>query len=403
MTLDKLKRHKEAVAAYDDALRCRPDDASILLLRAESLTRLGELDDALATLEKFLDLRPDSSKGYYQLGHVLSRMRRHDDALEAIERCLELNPDYARAYVRKAVILNNLRRYSEALDAAAKAEALGLRDPHVFYVRGFALNRLGRLKEALKAFEGCLDVDRYADAHALSAIMLNNLGEYRKALAAVERAEALGLRIVHMAYVRAYALAGLGRFEEAVEFARTAVDRAPDNASYLTTLGEALYGCGKLEDALNAFEKAVAACEARLARSEDNVDILRRLVWLLASCPAREIRDPARAVELARKAVDLVPDDPSSTGALGAAQYRAGDYDNAAVTLRAALDLRSDWGRGCASNVLFLAMAEHRRGRENESRALYAKAVAWMTEHTPVDLEFKRLRAEAEEVLGIEK
>ena len=170
----------------------------------------------------------------------------------------------------------------------------------------------------------------------------------------------------------------------------------------MTTLGEALYGCGKLEDSLSAFEKAVAAWEARLARSEDNVDILRHLVWLLASCPAREIRDPPRAAELARKAADLAPDDPSK-GALGAAQYRAGDHDNAAVTLRAALDLRSDWDRSYAFNVLFLAMAEHRRGRENESRALYAKAIAWMEDHKPDTAGLKDLRAEAEEVLGIEK
>ena len=57
-------------------------------------------------------------------------------------------------------------------------------------------------------------------------------------------------------------------------------------------------------------------------------------------------------------------------------------------------------GGGHAVDLFFYAMAKQRLGQK-DAREWYDKAVAWMEEHEPNDDEFKRFRAEAEEVLGI--
>jgi hypothetical protein len=51
---------------------------------------------------------------------------------------------------------------------------------------------------------------------------------------------------------------------------------------------------------------------------------------------------------------------------------------------------------------LFLAMAKQKLGQV-DARAWFDKAVAWMEEKQPEDPDLRRFRAEAEEVLGIER
>jgi hypothetical protein len=61
-------------------------------------------------------------------------------------------------------------------------------------------------------------------------------------------------------------------------------------------------------------------------------------------------------------------------------------------------------GRGAAGELesfstFFLAMAHARLGSLAEARRWYDRAVRWMEQHQPDDLELRRFRAEAEELL----
>lgn len=51
---------------------------------------------------------------------------------------------------------------------------------------------------------------------------------------------------------------------------------------------------------------------------------------------------------------------------------------------------------------LFVAIAKHKLGHK-DARAWYDKSVAWMDKNNPDDEELERFRAEAEDLLGIEK
>src|SRR5262249_46350585 len=62
------------------------------------------------------------------------------------------------------------------------------------------------------------------------------------------------------------------------------------------------------------------------------------LAWLLATCPDVKVRDPRRAVELAKKAVELDPR-ASYFNTLGAAQYRARNFTEALAALKKSMDM----------------------------------------------------------------
>jgi Flp pilus assembly protein TadD len=128
---------------------------------------------------------------------------------------------------------------------------------------------------------------------------------------------------------------------------------------------------------------------------------------LLATCPEAEVRNPARAVEVARKAVELAPKVGNYWNTLGVAHYRAGEAKEAVAALKKSTELRQG---GDAFDWLFLAMAHRKLGNADEARTWYDQAVAWqeknkeaLAKDKPHADEVRRFRAEAEEVLELKK
>src|SRR5262249_49793945 len=96
------------------------------------------------------------------------------------------------------------------------------------------------------------------------------------------------------------------------------------------------------------------------------------LAWLLATCVEPWFRDPARAVALAQKAVDLIPQFASHWRTLGAAHYRAGNPESALAALKKSMELRKG---GDSFDWFFLAMAHGRLGNKEDARKWYDRAV----------------------------
>jgi len=125
------------------------------------------------------------------------------------------------------------------------------------------------------------------------------------------------------------------------------------------------------------------------------------LAWFLVTCPDPKFRDPAKAVKLAQKAVDMAPKEGSHWNTLGVAHYRAGDWKAATAALEKSDELLK--GNELSFNAFFLAMAQWQLANKDEARRRYDQAVQWMEKNKPQDEELRRFRAEAEDVLKIEK
>jgi eukaryotic-like serine/threonine-protein kinase len=123
------------------------------------------------------------------------------------------------------------------------------------------------------------------------------------------------------------------------------------------------------------------------------------LAWLLATCPDATVQDPARAVELARHAVQLEPKSGMYWNTLGTALHRAGDWSGAIGALRKSNELDASTVLGF--NAYFLAMAHHRRGESVPARIWFDISGRWHHRVAPTDQELTRFRAEAEGLLGL--
>ena len=121
------------------------------------------------------------------------------------------------------------------------------------------------------------------------------------------------------------------------------------------------------------------------------------LAWFLATCPDPQFRNPAQAVEWARKAVDRAPQEGAFWNTLGVAQYRAGDPKAAVAALQKSMRLL---GGGEATDWFFLAMAHWKLDEQEAARKWYDKAVRWMDQYQVRDEELRSFRAEAAALLG---
>ena len=166
-------------------------------------------------------------------------------------------------------------------------------------------------------------------------------------------------------------------------------------------LGELLHETGRTEEARKQFVQAQAIMED-LAALRPNESICHwQLILLLANCPDAQLRDPQRAVELAKHVL------PKQAGHywryLALAQYRSDQWQDAADSIQQAMDLRQG---GDAFDWLLLAMTHWQLGQKDEAIQWYTKAQEAIETGKPLFYEYvgvmavQRLRSEAETLFG---
>jgi tetratricopeptide (TPR) repeat protein len=159
--------------------------------------------------------------------------------------------------------------------------------------------------------------------------------------------------------------------------------------SYFTR-GDSLLHRRKLNLAIADFHDA-------LKRDSSHDRACNELAWIYATGPL-EIRDPAKAVELAKRAVARRGNRAVYLNTLGVAYYRAGQWANAVLTLNAAGNANP---RGLTAwDLFFLAMSYKRLGNIAEAHKCYEQAVAAMKNAKPEEMEeLNAFRTEASIVL----
>lgn len=80
---------------------------------------------------------------------------------------------------------------------------------------------------------------------------------------------------------------------------------------------------------LKRYDAALTLLETIRKDHPDQPSILNNLAWLYATSESPAIRNPARAVELAREALMLAPDNYHIWSTMAEAHYASGDYSRA--------------------------------------------------------------------------
>jgi tetratricopeptide (TPR) repeat protein len=170
-----------------------------------------------------------------------------------------------------------------------------------------------------------------------------------------------------------------------------------DLAQTLNGLADLLTQPNQRQEAEELRTRAIGHYEKLRANSFEHPAVNNELAWLLATSPEPRLRNPAHAVELAKKAVGAWPESATYRNTLGVAHYRNGDDKAAVAELEKARSLRAG---GDGFDWFFLAMAHWRLGNRDQARTWLDGAVQWMNTHQPHNDELRRFRAEAEAMLS---
>lgn len=155
-------------------------------------------------------------------------------------------------------------------------------------------------------------------------------------------------------------------------------------------------------------EESAAAWKRALETGPPDAYSLNRFAWTLVATADVEPVIAQFAVQVAEQATKAAPGNASLWNTLGVAQYRAGQWEGAIVSLIKAEGPGPEnplavlyQNKHMAFDGFFLAMAHQRLGRTNEAHQWYGRSVEWMEKHQPKHEELLRFRAEAEQLLGI--
>jgi tetratricopeptide (TPR) repeat protein len=400
----KLKpaRGPQAAGYFRAALAARPDNAGIYCNLGSALRLSPDgIDAAIAAFQKAVVLRPDYGRAYEPLGGLYHQKGAWAEAIAAFREAIRITPDRALLHNELGVVLHRAGRPDEGV--AELREAVRLEPTNALFHRnlGVGLAELDLLDEAAAECREALRLKSdYREAHRDLGTVLYRQGrlddaiaEYRKATGQKEDEAA-----VHNSL--GMALREAGRLDEAVTACRQAINLDPKVGRFHSNLGLAMDAQGDRKGAVAAYRDAIAVYAKAAESAPRNATALNNLAWLLATCPAAEVREPGRAVELAKAAVELAPGAANYWNTLGVAHYRAADWPAALAALDKAAGLRR---RPHSDDGFFLAMAHWQLRDQDQARRWYDRAIAALPADRLADEERRRFRAEAAALLGIEK
>jgi tetratricopeptide (TPR) repeat protein/serine/threonine protein kinase len=388
-----------AVADYTRALDLKQEDATVWNSRGDAHRKLRQFDKALADFDRSLDLKPDDARGWNNRGMTFLDRGQPEKALPDFSQAIQRNPAYAEAWCNRAAVYLLLEHPDRALDDCNKA--LDRRPDYVEALtnRGDAYRRLLQPERALDDLDRAVKLrPDFAPAWFQRGNAYRALNQYDKAAADFGKVVELKPEEVEAWNNRGHMYRLLGETDKALADFDQALKLKPD-------LVQAWNNRGLGHQQLQQWDKAIADFTKAVDLKPASPGIQRNLAWLLATCPEAKLRAPGRAVEAAKKAVELDPRQATSWNTLGAAHYRAGDWQAAVAALEKSVELRRG---GNGYDLFFLAMARWQLGDRADARRWYDRAVRWLEQHRDAVAkdaqaaeELRRFRAEAVELLQV--
>jgi len=159
------------------------------------------------------------------------------------------------------------------------------------------------------------------------------------------------------------------------------------------------------------LDPAVRRLALQIAKSRKREDIekleneLEREAWKVIVAPDKDVKAYQEALEKAGKANALEPNEPAILTTLGAAQYRAGSYEDALKALAKVERILYDAGEEPDPwNLAFKVMTLHKIGRAEEAKSVLGQ-LRELCKDRPFaeDMEVQGLLAEAEKLVAGEK
>ncbi|HTB73188.1 MAG TPA: tetratricopeptide repeat protein [Polyangiaceae bacterium] len=208
---------EEAVATLQQRLAAHPDDVSARRLLIRVLGATGEIVGARAQVEELSKWLPkDDPAPYLELGHALELTHSYDEALQAYDQAASVapsSPDGPREGGMRSARWGELEEARPRLEEALRR---GSRDVETWHTLGLVRLHLGDYEGAAQAYRAGAEADPKDATCWLGLATVGVVqGNARLALDAYDQVLARSPRFASAELGRAWALAQLGRRDDA--------------------------------------------------------------------------------------------------------------------------------------------------------------------------------------------
>ena len=106
MQASQAGRYDQALQAFDQALKLKPNDPALISYKATVYYAKGNNAQALQLVEQIIKQNPNFGRAYYQRAMILEKQEKYSEALEDLKKAKSLgygiDPDFIALMERKA-------------------------------------------------------------------------------------------------------------------------------------------------------------------------------------------------------------------------------------------------------------------------------------------------------------
>ncbi len=182
-------KYGEAVRAYQEAIRLRPDFAMAWNNLGTAYGILGQSGKEVSAYQQAIRLKPDLALAWYNLGTTYSSLGQYGEAVSALQEALRLRPDFAEAWNNLGTAYGILGQSGKEVSAHQEALRLKPEDAIAWYNLGTAYGRLAQHGKAVSAFQEAIRLKPdYPEAWYNLGTTYGSLGQYGEEVSAYEEA-----------------------------------------------------------------------------------------------------------------------------------------------------------------------------------------------------------------------
>jgi len=309
------ERPREALKAFDQALRYAPGFPEAHANRGVALQEMGRLEEALRATDRALKQRRGYAVAYFNRGNILRDLLRFEDALEAFDKALASRGDLDDARINRGTTYVDVGRIREAI---GDFRSVLSRDPdNINALVGLsrAYRRIDERADASVAIERALRIDpKDVKARLEKSDMLRSLDKFDAALELVEEVVADHPDVFEVALSHAECLFRLKRHEEALVEIDRAIALRPQSPVGHVTKALILGDVGEFDKQAQALRRAES-----LGGQGGSIDHVRALVL-------SERKQFQAAAEGFEKALKATPHDDALRTNLGMMYLKLGRF-----------------------------------------------------------------------------
>ena len=328
------------------------DQALIKGVEAHKAGKLQEADRHYTAILKAQPKHPDAN---HNMGVLTVGLGKVQEALSFFKTALDANPSIAQFWLSYIDALIKLNRVADAKAVLNEAKSKGIKGDGFEQIE----KRLVGLEKGTEVNVASNKSKEPPEDQLQNLINLYTQGLFQKAL--VQGLELLKYfpNSSDLYNIIGAANKGLGKLDEAIEAYNKSVLLKPDYAEAYNNMGIVLQDQGKLERAVGAYKKAIAI-ESDFAEAYNNM--------------GTALQDQGKlkeAIEAYNKAVTIQPDYANAYNNMGTAQKKQGKLDKAIVSYTKALVIKPDYAE--VHNNMGTALKD--QGKLVEAVEAYNKAL----------------------------